>query len=72
MADAKSQMTKTPPPGTVVTIADDEDTELTGTHGGKYFVAEDPVKTKDNTGMVRMSMKLEQAVENDLTAAVGA
>ena len=71
LADAKAQALETPSPGTVVTVADTDDTEIVGEHTGKWFVVE-ATKRKVNTDMVRMSIQLEQIVATDVTATVAA
>jgi hypothetical protein len=71
LANAKAQAILTPPIGDVVTIAATDDTELTATNTGKYFVA-DASKDKSVSEMVRMNLTLEQFIDNDVTATVSA
>lgn len=71
LANAKAQALLTPPLGDVVTIAATDDTELSATNSGKYFVA-DASKEKSVSDMVRMTLTLEQFIDNDVTATVSA
>lgn len=60
-----------PKPGAIVTITDTEDTELAGTHTGRYECVR-ASKSKSNTGATSISIELRQHVDNDLAAVVGA
>ena len=58
-----------PVPGAIVTITDTEDTEVSGTHTGKYICVR-ASKQKSNTDITKITMELEQYVENDIAVAV--
>jgi len=59
-----------PAPGTLVTIVDaTEDTELAGTHTGK-FVFTGGSKKKSNTGLTVLTFNLEQYVANDISTTI--
>jgi hypothetical protein len=59
-----------PEPGTLVTITDASDTEVAGTHTGK-FVCMSATKAKTNTGVNVLTFNLTQWVANDLSATIG-
>lgn len=58
-----------PLPGALVTITDADDTELTGTHTGKYIFISG-TKNKTNTGVVTLTFNLAQIVDTDLSTTV--
>lgn len=61
-----------PKPGAKVTIsAGSEDTEIDGTHTGAYYVVS-AQKAASNTDATRITMELEQVVDEDLSDPVDA
>lgn len=59
-----------PAPSAIVTVtAGDDDTEVDGTHTGKYVCIR-ASKQSSNTDMVKISMELEQFVDNDIATLI--
>lgn len=68
LAAAKSANTL-PLPGAIVTVADTDDAELSGTNGGKYVFIKG-TKKKTSTGAAVLTFELEQYVGNDIAVAM--
>lgn len=58
-----------PLPGTVITVADTDDTEVSGTNAGKYIFLKGS-KKKSNTDVTKLTFDLMQYVNQDVTTAV--
>lgn len=58
-----------PKPGTLVTITDTDDTEVSGTNSGKYLCIK-ASKKKSKDAPLMISMELEQFVDNDITGTI--
>lgn len=58
-----------PVPGTIVTVTDADDTELTGTNSGKYLF-QGGSKKKSNTGMTILTFELLQYMDNDTAVVI--
>lgn len=70
LAHAK-QYNIVPKPGNIITVADTDDTEVSGTNGGKYLVLS-ASKSKDNSKPNDFTVELEQFVDTDIAVAPGA
>ncbi len=57
-----------PKPGAIITVADTEDTEVSGTNGGKYLAVK-ATKSKDNAKPNDFVLELEQWVDLDVAVA---
>lgn len=60
-----------PAPGAVINVTDTEDTEVSGTNGGKYVLIR-ASKQKSNTDYAKITMEMRQYVENDTAVVVAA
>ncbi len=58
-----------PVPGSIITVTDAGDTELTATNSAKYIFVEGS-KKKSATGAVTLSFKLEQWVDADVAVVL--
>jgi hypothetical protein len=68
IAHVKADIAKAvPPPGTLVTVTDTDDTQISGTHSGKYQVINGE-KSKVNTNTPTVTLELKQWADNDLSA----
>lgn len=60
-----------PEPGTLVTITDTADTEVSGTNSGKYIFIRGS-KRRSNKDVVRLTFELEQFLGSDISTTIAA